>query len=142
MSLLCIYSQSLSNTQDVEKQLLAVKSLEPSIQVISQIQPVSTEICWYMTCQSRVGKGVTDLLQILMENEEWEEDKSHIQSLLWCFHFCIAFDSVKVVFLSFPNNSFLPHKFITHCTFTAVAFRKFNRFTHYRTYFSLLSLKV
>ncbi|KAK8827942.1 hypothetical protein AV274_0703 [Blastocystis sp. ATCC 50177/Nand II] len=77
---------SLSNTQDVEKQLLAVKSLEPSVQIISQIQPVSAQIC----------KGVTDILQMLMDNEDWEEDKAHIQSLLWCFYFCIVFDSVKL----------------------------------------------
>ena len=86
----------MSNTQDVEKQLLAVKSLEPSVQIIAQIQPVSAQICLDTGRPSRLGKGVTDILQMLMDNEDWEEDKAHIQSLLWCFYFCIVFDSVKV----------------------------------------------
>ena len=81
----------------MDKQLLAVQSLEPSIRIIASIQPISKRICLLLAVLSFQGESTEEILQVLVADEDWTHNLRAVVSLLSCLHFCIVFDSVKVI---------------------------------------------
>ena len=106
--------------KDQEQQLLAVKSLEPSIRIISSACQYTKPICVYFSRKWTLGDGVLGLINLLLSGGTIESNQESVFTLLAYLYCCILFDSIKVFVSPRLTPSCQYHAFKTFSFFIVV----------------------